>query len=827
MTYYHRLLSLTLIIQLFSYSAVANQENLTLNDKDYFERQGLNVLVFSNWYDGFFSDSKMSGVEIIHHGVRTATNGDVRLNATPEQWDLIPEFIERKIDQKNATIEAFLKYSQFNFNFSIRAQAIKDKIILSVHIPKPLPKELIGKAGLNFEFLPASYFEKAFLIDGKAGTFPIYPSGPKEQNNKVQAKPLGQGKSLVLAPGDSERQVSIHSKKNTLHLYDGRSKAQNGWFVVRSLIPEGKSGKVIEWSLSATTIDNWIRPPVIAHSQVGYHPKQEKIATIELDKNSKKNNTKAYLYQILENGKKVIKKKATPKEWGQYKRYKYLSFNFSSVKKEGLYILEYQGVKTAPFIIAQDVYKKVWHPTLDVYFPVQMDHVLVNESYRVWHGASHLDDALQAPINHKHFDLYAQGAKTDTQYKPGEHIPGLNIGGWYDAGDYDIRTQTQYHTVNNLVRVWENFTLTRDNTSVDYAQKYVDLHVPDGKPDILQQIEHGTLALIAQYRALGRAIPGIIVPDISQYTHLGDGLTMTDNLIYDPTMTDLESNGIKSGKFDDRWAFTSKSTALNYGSIAALAAASRALKGYNDVLSKECLDTAKKAWNQEHSHEPYVFKHGNTTGGSLKGEKLKAATELLITTGEKKYANTIKELMPEIEKHFPSNAVLAVQALPFMDKAYAKKIKALTVKRKEELEDLSKQNPFGVLITERGWAGNAAVIGIAMSNYYLHKAFPDIIGKEQVFKGLNYLYGHHPDSDISFVSNVGTRSKKVAYGMNRADYSFISGGIVPGVLILKPDFPENKEDWPFLWGENEYIVNLGASYIFLANAVQELLTSKQ
>ena len=58
--------------------------------------------------------------------------------------------------------------------------------------------------------------------------------------------------------------------------------------------------------------------------------------------------------------------------------------------------------------------------------------------------------------------------------------------------------------------------------------------------------------------------------------------------------------------------------------------------------------------------------------------------------------------------------------------------------------------------------------------------------------------------------------------MNRADYSFIAGGVVPGVLILKPDFPENKEDWPFLWGENEYVINVGASYLFLANAVNEL-----
>jgi hypothetical protein len=110
------------------------------------------------------------------------------------------------------------------------------------------------------------------------------------------------------------------------------------------------------------------------------------------------------------------------------------------------------------------VYENIWQPTLDIFLPVQMDHVAVNEAYRVWHGASHLDDALQAPVDHVHFDLYAQGPTTDTPYRPGEHIPGLNVGGWYDAGDYDIRTQSQYAVVNTLVNVWETFRLERDNT---------------------------------------------------------------------------------------------------------------------------------------------------------------------------------------------------------------------------------------------------------------------------------------------------------------------------------------------------------------------------
>ena len=72
---------------------------------------------------------------------------------------------------------------------------------------------------------------------------------------------------------------------------------------------------------------------------------------------------------------------------------------------------------------------------------------------------------------------------------------------------------------------------------------------------------------------------------------------------------------------------------------------------------------------------------------------------------------------------------------------------------------------------------------------------------------------------------MGATSKRVAYGGNRADYSFIAGGVVPGVLILKPDLPENKEDWPFLWGENEYTIDIAAHYMFLAQAVADLVAN--
>lgn len=821
-TFFYLILCLTVIANL-AFSQ-CNKVELNINDLDYFETRGLNILFFNNRYNDNFSDSKISSVEIIHHGVRTATNGDVRLSPTPEQWDPIPKFDHTEVNEEENSITAFQSYPNYNFEYYVKGEAKDGGIYISVNLNKPLPLELAGKAGFNFEFLPSAYFEKAYLMDEQSGTLPLYPASAMEitSEGKVEPLPLATGKQIVFAPEDPERRVSVRTSDGEISLYDGRNKAQNGWFVIRTLIPSNKTGKVIEWFLTASTVQNWVREPVITHSQVGYHPSQKKVAVLEFDVNDEPLK-EAKLLKVTSDGELVPVLQAELKNWGKYLRYNYYTFDYSSVTKEGLYVIEYDTIRTKPFRIAENVFKNVWHPTLDVYLPVQMDHMFVNEAYRVWHGAAHLDDALQAPVNHEHFDLYRQGPTTGTKFKPGEHIPGLNVGGWFDAGDYDIRTQTQYFVVLNLAHTWEDFGLQRDQTLIDQKNRFVDIHHPDGKPDLLQQIEHGVIQLLAQFKAVGHALNGIIVPDLSQYTHLGDGITMTDGLIYNPELKDNESDGFRSGKFDDRWAFTNKSTPLNYGSISALAAASRALKAYNNELASECLATAINVWDEEHSHEPDIFKHGNTTGGSLLNEEIKAAVELLITTKDKKYADRLNELVNEVDREFVFNAAPLARAIPYMDELYSNKIEVMVENYVEGMDDFINVNPFGVPISEGGWAGSGWVLGFAINNYILHKAFPSLVEPDLVYRGLNYLYGTHPGSNISLVSAVGIKSKKVAYGNNRADFSFIAGGVVPGVLILNPDFPENKEDWPFLWGENEYVVSGASSYIYLVSAVNDLL----
>ena len=123
-----------------------------------------------------------------------------------------------------------------------------------------------------------------------------------------------------------------------LMLFDGRDLAQNGWFIVRSILPSKKTGIVLQWYLEPNAIPDWKRIPVIQFSQVGYHPGQQKVAVIELDKNDTPLQ-KASLFQVTPEGKFVEKLTADVTLWGKYLRYNYLKFDFTSVKDPGIYFI--------------------------------------------------------------------------------------------------------------------------------------------------------------------------------------------------------------------------------------------------------------------------------------------------------------------------------------------------------------------------------------------------------------------------------------------------------------------------------------------------------
>ncbi|MBE0655944.1 MAG: glycoside hydrolase, partial [Bacteroidales bacterium] len=95
---------------------------------------------------------------------------------------------------------------------------------------------------------------------------------------------------------------------------------------------------------------------------------------------------------------------------------------------------------------------------------------------------------------------------------------------------------------------------------------------------------------------------------------------------------------------------------------------------------------------------------------------------------------------------------------------------------------------------------------------------------EYMLNALNFVLGCHPgDHSKSFVSGVGATSLEVAYGTNRAEWSYIPGGVGSGTALIRPDFPELKE-WPYFWQQTEYVMGGGGSnFLFLVLAAEEVL----
>ena len=786
--------------------------DLMLNDSSYFETRGLNYFVFSNKYDAMFDDSKISAVEIIHHGLRTATNGDVRLNPTPGQWDKLPVFINRTVDKVAKRIDVSLEYPQYAFAYTLTGEARDGGFYLSISTDKALPDSLVGVAGLNMEFFPPVFFGHSYLMDGKPGLFPTSAADIMTViNGIVEPTPMAVGTVIEIAPDAPSKHITIRTTlpDSKLMLFDGRDKQQNGTFIVRTLLPAGKT-KITEWFIQAETDTRWLRTPTISYSQVGYHPAQQKMAVIELDKNDKPLSD-ITLYKVNADGSLTAALSGKPVTWGMYTRYNYLQFDFSQVEEPGIYKLVYGDQASGPFPIDANVYQRAWYPTLDVFMPVQMDHMFVREAYRVWHGAAHLDDARQAPVNYSHWDGWSQGASTDNRFKPGQHIPGLNVGGWFDAGDFDIQTPSQQQTVQSLADIWEEFAPAHDETTVDQQAHYTEIHLPDGKPDVLQQIEHGVLQLAAQVNAIGYAIPGINESHLYQYRHLGDAVTKTDGT---------------AGNADDRMAFTNRTPALNYGTAAALAASARVLPALNPSLASEALRIAEFIWKDEHNRKAGKEEESPTPFNrfqQLTASECHAAFELWRATGNAMYKARVDELLPELTKQFNRNAALIVRLTPFMGDALKQQVKPQIEAYIAQQTKLETLNPFGIGISLNSWAGNAMILRNGIINYQILKLFPELGSPELVFRNLNYIYGCHPYHNRSFVSGVGAQPKRVAYGNNRADHSFIPGGIVPGIRLLKPDFPENRDDYQFHWSENEYVISLAPDYIYLVHAVNRLL----
>ena len=794
------------------------------------------------FYD-FYPEGHQGGVCVIMNGNQVATNGDLRFEATPGQWQPVPRQISREVGKD--FIRATLAYPDSSrhltgFNpmvypdavvgYTVTTRAVGDRIEVTLDLDRPIPDAFIGKAGFNMEFFPGSLFGKPWIMDDKSGIFPRQPNSPLlslEPNYKhtgdfhqegrpiidfdrliaegegynpivaddIIAEPYATGRKFISRPDDPYSRLTIETLGSDLKLYDGRMNHNNGWFVLRSEIPAGATKEAVKWIITPSIVKGWRYSPVVQTSQVGYHPAQKKVAVLEMDARDNADGN-AMIFRISENGEEEISA-LTPVSWGQFLRYNYATLDFSSITDPGLYRIRYKGSESSIFRIGEDVYDRgVWQPVIEYFLPNQMCHMRVNEKYRVWHDACHMDDALMA-LPENGIDGYNQEPGL-SPYAPLDAVPGVAVGGWHDAGDLDLRIESQAGESYILSMTYEQFQPQIDVTAIDFEKHVTEIHQADGRNDILQQVENGALSVVAAYKALGRPYRGIISSKLRQYVILGDAAAMTDGV---------------PGNDDDRWIYTENNPARDLSTAANLAGTYRVLIGHNDALAGDCLQMATELYH------------------STEGDKMHAAVELFLATGEDEYKNYILENQEGLIKNIGRKGWYAArvakaweQSRNKKEKAFAKAFRQALEGYKESLSSLVKETPYGVPYRPSIWGAGWDIQRFGYEHYFLVAAYPDIFDADPVFDALHFVLGRHPGSNTaSFASGVGAVSATTAYGTTRADWSYVPGGVISGMAIIRPDLPELLE-FPYLWQQTEYVLGGGSShYMFLVLASQKML----
>jgi hypothetical protein len=203
---------------------------------------------------------------------------------------------------------------------------------------------------------------------------------------------------------------------------------------------------------------------------------------------------------------------------------------------------------------------------------------------------------------------------------------------------------------------------------------------------------------------------------------------------------------------------------------------------------------------------------------------ISAALQLYVSTKEASYLDQFTQAIWPALEQFPTFAInTALDAVPYLDASYKEKLRPFVEKYLEYVLSLEEDNPYGVPIGTGNWAGSGQVVSFGTTVCNAHRHFPDIVGKEHIYKTPAWLFGCHPYHNYSFVATVGaTHPKQVFYGNNRADFSFIPGNVAPGLLFRQPDHFENYDDWPFLWGQNEGTIAGNTSYLIFGETFRSV-----
>ncbi len=488
-----------------------------------------------------------------------------------------------------------------------------------------------------------------------------------------------------------------------------------------------------------------VQMPDIAVNQIGYLPGAYKSATL---RGAALRNT-ALL--INEKTKEIVLEKeieggVSDPDTGDEEAL----FDFSSIKDEGTYHVEAGEAVSPSFRISEDVYKDAFDASLKMLYYQRCGMKLTSDFAGDFaHPVCHAEKAVLYEDNSVSLDV---------------------SGGWHDAGDYGRYSVAGAKTAADLLLAYENYPEVFGD----------DIGIPEsgnGIPDVLDEARYELEWLLKMqadnggvyHKVTCQNFPSEIMPEEE-----------TDQLIIMPATTTA------TGDF-----------------VGVMAIAARVYKSIDKAFSDTCLATAKKAADYLYSTPTDTVGYKNPSDiatGEYEDtcdidERFWAFSELLKTTGDRKYESDIAKVLPNNGYTLGWQGVAGYGGYAFLTSAHPdatlrKSIHEVAENMGYYITDCAAAYPYGSsIIGDYPWGSN---LTIANNGAYLlmMKNLIASYDKTAVDKQLSYLFGNNATGYCFFTG----------FGSTYADHphhrpSQAKDKTVPGMLVGGPN---NGLDDPYV-----------------------------
>ena len=537
----------------------------------------------------------------------------------------------------------------------------------------------------------------------------------------------------------------------------------------------------------------------IVVNQVGYLPARSKVAFWV---NSETTTKQVELINTSTN-KSVHTFKAARKhkdaQTGDYLQ----ELDFSSFKKEGKYLLKAGNIKSFPFLIGNKVYQSPLRLLLRSYYLQRCGIAIFDAETGLNHASCHIDDGVV-----KHSDI-AYEANDNKQ----------SAGGWHDAGDNGKYIATTAVTVGRILSLYEESPELFTNFLLSIPESGNTL------PDVLDEMQVGLDWMLtmqrsdgAVYRKLsGESWPVGLSPDQDKQTRY----------IY----------GISSPE-------TAKAAA-------AWAMAARIYKPYLPKQAAQYLKAARKSWAYLKTVGKQVFEYhqGDDQGsGPYRPNKtdaepaltydwddrLWAAMELFITTGEKPFEHYVDKTLPNaplniFEWKDPSGMAfshaLFHPALLTQTEWHQLANQKVMAHAKKLLNNIAASG-YRIANNKFLWGSNKMTVEEGIVLLYAYRLSQDSTYLDAAISQLDYIFGSN-HFNLPFVTGVGENpAKSISHLYLSAVKTTLAGLLVggPNSLAQANIAPKNKGPLSYIddsrsYATNEYAIDYNASLIALIGMV--------